>query len=102
MMKFYTDIMFIDPVVVGLLMMAARFVDAFSDVIMGQIVDRSKPRKNGKFKPWLLRMCGPVAVAPIYFIIPISSLRTEIPIITVLLIRKIDTASRIPIIPSDI
>lgn len=26
---------------VGMLMMAARFVDAFSDVTMGQIVDRS-------------------------------------------------------------
>lgn len=51
MMKFYTDIMLVDAVVVGLLMMAARFVDAFSDVIMGQIVDRSKPKKSGKFKP---------------------------------------------------
>lgn len=63
MMKFYTDVMQVSPALVGTLMMAARFVDAFTDVAMGQIVDRSKPTKAGKFKPWLLRVCGPVAVA---------------------------------------
>lgn len=63
MLKFYTDVMGIDAAVVGLLMMAARFIDAFTDVTMGQIVDRSKPTKDGKFKPWIKRMCGPVAIA---------------------------------------
>lgn len=63
MLKFYTDVMGIAGGVVGGLMMAARFVDAFTDVTMGQIVDRSKPTKDGKFKPWLKRMCGPVAIA---------------------------------------
>ncbi|MCD8122526.1 MAG: glycoside-pentoside-hexuronide (GPH):cation symporter [Clostridiales bacterium] len=63
MMKFYTDVMGIDAALVGLLMMAARFVDAFTDVTMGQIVDRSKPTKDGKFRPWIKRMCGPVAIA---------------------------------------
>lgn len=63
MMKFYTDVMGIPGAVVGILMMAARFVDAVTDVTMGQIVDRSKPTKDGKFKPWIKRMCGPVAIA---------------------------------------
>ncbi len=63
MMKFYTDVMGIPGGVVGILMMAARFVDAVTDVTMGQIVDRSKPTKDGKFKPWIKRMCGPVAIA---------------------------------------
>lgn len=63
MLKFYTDVMGINAAVVGVLMMAARFVDAFTDVAMGQIVDRSKPTKDGKFKPWLRRMCGPVAIS---------------------------------------
>ncbi len=30
---------------------------------MGQIVDRSKPGKDGKFRPWIRRMCGPVAIS---------------------------------------
>lgn len=63
MLKFYTDVIGIHAAVVGVLMMAARFVDAFTDVAMGQIVDRSKPTKDGKFKPWLRRMCGPVAIS---------------------------------------
>ena len=42
MLKFYTDVMGIEAGVVGILMMAARFIDAVTDVTMGQIVDRSK------------------------------------------------------------
>ena len=63
MMVFYTNVMGISAYLVGLLMMAARFVDAFTDVTMGQIGDRSKLTKDGKFKPWIKRMCGPVAIA---------------------------------------
>ena len=63
MMKFYTDVMGISGGIVGALMMAARFVDAVTDVTMGQIVDRSKPTKDGKFRPWIKRMCGPVAIS---------------------------------------
>ena len=63
LMKFYTDVMGVSAALVGLMMMVARFVDAFTDVTMGQIVDRSRTTKNGKFRPWILRMMGPVAVA---------------------------------------
>lgn len=63
LMKFYSDVMGVSVGLVGIMMTLARFVDAITDVTMGQIVDRSKATANGKFKPWLLRMCGPVAVA---------------------------------------
>lgn len=63
LLKFYTDVMGIEGSVVGILMMAARFIDAVTDVTMGQIIDRSKSTKDGKFKPWLKRICGPVAIS---------------------------------------
>ncbi|MBO5198489.1 MAG: MFS transporter [Lachnospiraceae bacterium] len=63
LLKFYTDIMGVSAAVVGIVMMVARFVDAFTDVAMGRICDRSKVTPAGKFKPWLRRMCGPVAIA---------------------------------------
>lgn len=63
LMKFYSDVMGVSVALVGTMMMVARFVDAFTDVVMGQIVDRSRPGKKGKFLPWIRRMCGPVAVA---------------------------------------
>ena len=72
LMKFYTDVMGVDGFVVGIVMMVARFVDAFTDVTMGRICDRSKTLPAGKFKPWLLRMAGPVAIAS--FLIYQSSL----------------------------
>lgn len=61
--KFYSDIMGVSVGLVGLMMMAARFVDAVTDVTMGQIVDRSRSTAGGKFRPWLLRMSGPVALS---------------------------------------
>ncbi len=61
--KFYTDVMGVSAAVVGTIMMLARFVDAITDVTMGRICDRSKVTPNGKFKPWILRMCVPVALA---------------------------------------
>ena len=63
LLKFYTDVMAVDPAVVGIIMMIARFVDAFTDVAMGRICDRSTMTPVGKFKPWIRRMCGPVAIA---------------------------------------
>ncbi len=63
LMKFYTDVMGVKGFTVGIIMMAARFADAFTDIAMGRICDRSKITPNGKFKPWIRRMCAPVTVS---------------------------------------
>ena len=63
LLKFYTDVMGVDATIVGLMMMVSRIVDAFTDVAMGQICDRSKGTEKGKFLPWIRRVCGPVALA---------------------------------------
>lgn len=63
LLKFYTDVMGVDAFVVGIVMMVARFVDAVTDIAMGRICDRSRTTKVGKFKPWIRRMCAPVAIS---------------------------------------
>ena len=63
LMVFYTKVLGISAGMVGVLFLVARCVDAFTDVTMGRIVDRMKPAKDGRFRPWLRRMCGPVAIA---------------------------------------
>ncbi len=63
LLKFYTDVMGVSAAVVGVILMIARFVDAFTDVTMGRICDRSRVTPQGKFRPWILRMCIPVAVS---------------------------------------
>ena len=72
LLKFYTDVMGVPAAVVGTIIMIARFVDAFTDVTMGRICDRSVTTKHGKFKPWIRRMCVPVAISS--FLIYQSSL----------------------------
>ena len=62
LMVFYTKVLGISGAFVGALFLAARCVDAFTDVTMGRIVDRLKPSEGGRFRPWIRRMCVPVAV----------------------------------------
>lgn len=63
LMVFYTKVLGISGFAVGLLFLAARVVDAFTDVTMGRIVDNLQPARDGRFRPWIRRMCVPVAIA---------------------------------------
>lgn len=63
LLKFYTDVMGVPAAIVGTIMMIARFVDAFTDVTVGRLCDRSRIGAAGKFRPWIARMCIPVAIA---------------------------------------
>lgn len=63
LMIFYTKVLGLQGFVVGLIFMGARVLDAFTDVTMGRIVDYRKPARDGRFRPWIRRMCIPVAVA---------------------------------------
>ena len=79
LMKFYTDVMNVSALTVGNIMMIARIVDAFTDVAMGRICDKSKITPVGKFKPWIMRMCVPVAIASfLMYMAPIAHLSTTV------------------------
>lgn len=62
-MVFYTKVMGISAGMVGTMFLVSRCIDAFTDIGMGRIVDSSKPTKNGRIRPWILRMCAFVALA---------------------------------------
>lgn len=63
LLKFYTDVVGLSGGIVGTVMMVARFLDGFTDLAMGRICDRTPMKKAGKFRPWILRMCVPVALS---------------------------------------
>lgn len=63
LMVFYTKVLGLAGSVVGALFLGARIVDAFTDVTMGRIVDKMPSARDGRFRPWIRRMCIPVAVA---------------------------------------
>ncbi len=60
---FYTDVLKVNTALVGTMFLLARVADAFTDTAMGRIADNVKAGSAGKFKPWLLRMCIPVALS---------------------------------------
>lgn len=60
---FYTDVLGINAGLVGTMFLVSRIVDAFTDTLMGRIADKTKATSAGKFKPWLLKTCGPVGLA---------------------------------------
>ncbi len=62
-MVFYTKVMGISAGLVGLMFVVARCVDAFTDVGMGRIIDQGKAGKHGRYRTWILRMSGPVAIS---------------------------------------
>lgn len=67
---YYTDVAGISPAVVGALFLVMRFVDAFTDILMGSFIDRSNSR-FGKFRPWILFGSVPlVALALANFAVP--------------------------------
>lgn len=62
MTYFYTNEVGMAAASVGTVLLAARIVDALTDLVMGKIVDNTNT-KYGKARPWLLRMVIPVMVA---------------------------------------
>ncbi len=58
---FYTDIFGISALAAGTMLGLSRSFDAFFDVVIGMLADRTQSRW-GKFRPYLLWTCIPMAV----------------------------------------
>lgn len=58
---FYTEKVGLAAGMVATMLLVAKFVDAFSDLVMGKIMDMGNSPK-GKCRPWFLRMMIPAAV----------------------------------------
>ncbi len=58
---FYTDKVGMAAGAVATVFFICKIIDAFTDIIMGHIVDHTAPGKE-KYRPWLLKMAIPTAV----------------------------------------
>lgn len=56
LMVFYTDVLGINPALTGTVFLVARLWDAFMDVAAGRFMDSRPMTKNGKFRPWIIRI----------------------------------------------
>jgi Na+/melibiose symporter-like transporter len=48
---YFTDVLGLNPAVIGFVLMISKFMDAFTDIIIGYVVDRTKT-KLGKARPY--------------------------------------------------
>ena len=62
LLNFYTDVFGILPAAAGSMLAAIKLVNAFTDPAIGAVADRTRTR-FGKFRPYLLWMALPLAVA---------------------------------------
>jgi len=63
----------VSATVVGTVLLLVRLVDSFVDVGIGVAVDRAKPHKDGKFRPWIKRGMFPVAIAAFLLYLPFAA-----------------------------
>ncbi|MGG4107663.1 MFS transporter [Paenibacillus lautus] len=59
---FYTDVVGLTAAAVGTLLLVARVLDAFVDIGVGMLIEKTKTR-YGKARPWLLWMAFPFGFA---------------------------------------
>lgn len=73
MTYFYTDKVGVAAGVVAMILMICKIVDAFTDLIMGNIVDHTKPGKE-KYRPWLIKAGVPAGILTVLmFTVPKGS-----------------------------
>lgn len=71
---FYTDVLHIPLGKITVLMLVARIWDAVNDPMWGAFVDSRKPTKYGRFRPYILWLSLPLAVAGVLMFTKIPGL----------------------------
>ena len=68
---YYTDVIGLNAGVIGIIMLVSRVFDGITDLVMGYIVDHTKPSRFGKTRTWFLRSCIPFAISGVLvFMVP--------------------------------
>lgn len=72
LLLYYTNVVGASPKMAASVIAVSKIFDGVSDLVMGTIVDRTHS-KYGKARPWILRLCVPLAVsAVLMFSVPDS------------------------------
>lgn len=72
LLVYYTNVLGVAAATAASIMAISKIFDGVSDLIMGRIVDKTKS-KWGKARPWIFRMCFPLAVCTVLmFSVPAS------------------------------
>ena len=70
-----TDVFGLDAIKGGIMLIVTRLWDCINDPIWGVIVERKKPRPDGKYRPYLKTVCVPLGIATILCFVPWNQLQ---------------------------
>lgn len=72
LLVYYTNVLGVAAATAASIMAISKIFDGISDLVMGRIVDKTKS-KWGKARPWIFRMCFPLAICTVLmFSVPAS------------------------------
>ena len=66
---YYTDVFKLNPFFIMIMFVVARIWDGINDPIMGRICDTVKVSKWGRYRPWFLYGCIPLALSAVLMFI---------------------------------
>lgn len=70
---YYVSVVHADPKIAASIIAVSKIFDGISDLIMGYIVDHTHS-KWGKARPWIARLCVPLAISTVFmFSVPASA-----------------------------
>lgn len=88
---FYTEKVGVAAGAIATALLIVKILDAFTDVIMGYIVDHTAPGKE-KYRPWILRMVLPVAIMMVLMFTVPTNVSTPIQIVYMFITNFLFTA----------
>lgn len=71
---FYTLVLKVNPLHLGILFLVTKIWDAINDPIIGMLVDAHHPKKGDKFKPWIKYFTVPAAILFVLGFLNVSNL----------------------------
>ncbi|WP_225754392.1 glycoside-pentoside-hexuronide (GPH):cation symporter [Actinotalea sp. Marseille-Q4924] len=60
---YYTNVVGVEGAVIGTMFLVVRFIDAFTDLLVGRAVDAKRSGRLGKFKPFILWFSLPLLLS---------------------------------------
>lgn len=80
LLVYYTNVLHVDPAVAASIIAVSKLFDGVSDLIMGYIVDHTHS-KWGKARPWIARLCIPLAICTVLMFSVPSSLTGKVQLV---------------------
>ncbi len=78
LMVFFTDVLHISLVMVGIILMVGKVWDAIADVTIGRYIDSRKNSYNGRFKPMIIKFGPILGIATILLFVKIPGITNNV------------------------